>query len=172
MSTVNPIKLKDLPPAQPFVLSDSQREAIAKEASHYDNPRAAVIEALKIVQSDHGWVPDGAVTAIGEALGISGADVEGVATFYNLIFRQPVGRHVIKICDSLACFMTGYESVSEVLQKKLGIEMGQTTSDNRFTLLPICCLGACDRGPVLMINDDTHFNVSVENVDKVLEKYE
>ena len=172
MSTVNPIKLKDLPPGQPFVLSQSHREAIAHEVSLYDNPRAAVIEALKIVQKEHGWVPDGAVIAIGEILGMSAADVEGVATFYNLIFRQPVGRHVIKICDSLACFITGYETVNKALQKRLGISPGQTTSDNRFTLLPICCLGACDRGPVLMIDDDTHFNVSAEDIDKVLEKYE
>lgn len=172
MSTVNPLKLKDLPQAQPFELSASQRQQIAHELTLYDDPRAAVIEALKIVQKDHGWVPDGAVYAIGEVLGIPAEDVGGVATFYNLIFRQPVGRHVIKICDSIACFLTGYETVNAALQKKLGISAGQTTADNRFTLLPICCLGACNRGPVLMIDDDTHFNLSPDNIDQVLEQYQ
>lgn len=171
MSTVNTIKLKDLPPAEQFVLSPPQREAIEHEMQHYDDPKAAVIEALKIVQEGHGWVPDGAIIAIGEILGVSPAEVDGVATFYNLIFRQPVGRHVIKICDSVACFLTGYDSVNEAIKNRLGILPGQTTPDNRFTLLPICCLGACDRGPVLMIDDDTHFNLSMDSIDEVLEKY-
>src|SRR3546814_8579696 len=80
-------------------------------------------------------------------LGIGGAELEGVATFYNLIFRKPVGRHVIKVCDSISCFLTGYEDIKVSLEKTLGIGYGQTTTDSRFTLLPICCLGACDNGP-------------------------
>jgi NADH-quinone oxidoreductase subunit E len=74
---------------------------------HYDDPRAASIDALKIVQEKHGWVPDGAIFAIADVLGIPATDVEGVATFYNMIFRQPVGRHVITVCDSIGCYLTG-----------------------------------------------------------------
>ena len=95
-----------------FVLSDSAREAIEHEKHHYEDPRAASIEALKIVQKEHGWVPDGAIYAIAEVLDIPAADVEGVATFYSQIFRQPVGRHIIRYCDSVVCHCLLYTSPS------------------------------------------------------------
>ncbi len=157
--------------AAPFVMSDEERHEIEHELTHYDDNRAATIEALKIVQRHRGWVPDGAIAPIGAVLGIPAADVEGVATFYNLIFRQPVGRHVIKLCDSISCFLTGYDEVRESFQHQLGIQFGQTTPDDRFTLLPICCLGACDKGPVAMIDDDTHGNLSPETISNLLEQY-
>jgi NADH-quinone oxidoreductase subunit E len=165
------IKLADLPKAGAFQLHPDDHAAIEHEIHHYEDPRAASIEALKIVQKRHGWVPDGAIPEIGKVLGIPASDVEGVATFYNLIFRRPVGRHVIKVCDSVSCFLTGYEAVKDAIGKRLGIVPGQTTADGRFTLLPICCLGACDKGPVLMIDEDTHGNVSVEGIEKLLEQY-
>lgn len=154
-----------------FELHAEDRAAIEHDMTHYADPRAACIDALKVVQKRHGWVPDGAIYAIGEVLGISASDVEGVATFYNLIFRQPVGRHVITVCDSISCFLTGYDELIAAIKKRLGIELGQTTPDNRFTLLPICCLGACDKGPVLMIDDDTHGTVIAADVEKILEQY-
>lgn len=165
------IKLADLPAARPFMLHPDDRAAIEHETHHYEDPRAASIEALKIVQHRHGWVPDGALAAIGEVLGIPASDVEGVATFYNLIFRRPVGRHVIKVCDSVSCFLTGYDEVKQAFQARLGIGLGHTTPDNRFTLLPICCLGACDKGPVLMIDEDTHVNVQPDHINELLEQY-
>ena len=156
---------------QAFSLSEKERAEIEHEMTHYDDPRAATIEALKIVQHHRGWVPDGASGAIGKILGVPASDVEGVATFYSLIFRRPVGRHVIKVCDSIACFLTGYDSIRDAIERQLGIKYGETTSDNRFTLLPICCLGACDKGPAIMIDDDTHGNVTPENIGKILEQY-
>lgn len=154
-----------------FELHPEDRAAIEHEIEHYADPRAASIDALKIVQKRHGWVPDGAINAIAEVLGISGPDVEGVATFYNLIFRRPVGRNVIKVCDSISCFLTGYDDVRDSISQQLNIGLGETTPDGRFTLLPICCLGACDRGPVLMINDDTHFDLAPDNIAQLLEQY-
>ncbi len=142
-------------PTADFVLSHSERSAIEHEIHHYEDARAATIEALKIVQKERGWVPDGAIPAIAAQLGIPASDVEGVATFYSQIFRQPVGRHIIRLCDSVVCFITGYQSVLQALESQLGIGLGQTTPDGRFTLLPVCCLGNCDKGPTLMIDDDT-----------------
>lgn len=157
--------------AAAFAMHADDRAAIEHETHHYEDPRAASIEALKIVQKRHGWVPDGAIAQIGELLGIPASDVEGVATFYNLIFRRPVGRHVIKVCDSIACFLTGYDDVKSAFTDQLGITLGQTTADGRFTLLPICCLGACDKGPVLMIDDDTHGNIAPDAIGQLLERY-
>ncbi|WP_251976022.1 NADH-quinone oxidoreductase subunit NuoE [Salinicola avicenniae] len=154
-----------------FALDPADREAILEERSHYPYPQAASIEALKIVQKRLGYVPDGAIPAIADTLGIRPADVEGVATFYSLIFRQPVGRHVILICDSSSCFLTDYEALRDAFIEHLGIHMGQTTADGRFTLLPVCCLGACDRGPAVLIGETLHGPVTPEDIPKLLEAY-
>ena len=154
-----------------FTLSEAEHAAIEHEMHHYEDPRAASIEALKIVQKARGWVPDGAADAIGEILGIPASDVEGVATFYSQIFRQPVGRHIIRVCDSMTCYVGGHESVVAEMQKQLGIGLGETTDDSRFTLLPVCCLGNCDKAPALMIDDDTFGDVQPDGVAKLLEAY-
>ena len=154
-----------------FTLSAGERMAIEHELAHYEDPRAASIEALKIVQQQRGWVPDGAIPAIGEILGIPASDVEGVATFYSQIFRQPVGRHIIRLCDSMVCYLQGHESIQAALQQRLGIGLGETSSDGRFTLLPVCCLGNCDKAPTLMIDDDTYSHLDADNLARILERY-
>ncbi|RTR05553.1 NADH-quinone oxidoreductase subunit NuoE [Halomonas nitroreducens] len=154
-----------------FALDTADRQAMRRERDHYEQPQAACIEALKIVQRRHGWVPDGAIPAIAEALGIGVAEVEGVATFYSLIFRRPVGRHVILVCDSSSCFLCGVEALRAALEARLAIGLGETTVDGRFTLLPVCCLGACDGAPALMIDDDTYGPVSPDDLASLLEAY-
>lgn len=155
-----------------FVLSETERSAIEHEMHHYEDPRAASIEALKIVQKARGWVPDGACDAIGEILGIPASDVEGVATFYSQIFRLPVGRHIIRVCDSMTCYIGGHESVLDSIRNEIGIEPGQTSTDGRFTLIPVCCLGNCDKAPALMIDDDTFGDVQPGGVAQLLEAYQ
>lgn len=154
-----------------YQLHPADEAAITNEVGHYEQPQAACIEALKIVQRRHGWVPDDAIPAIARALGIGPAAVEGVATFYSLIFRQPVGRHVVLVCDSSSCFLTGFDELKQALVQALGIDYGQTTDDKRFTLLPVCCLGACDGAPALMIDDDTFGPVRPEDLPGLLEAY-
>ena len=146
------------------MLSAEELKEIEHELAHYEQPSAATIEALKIVQKHRGWVPDDAVKAIAEKLKTSAADVDSVATFYNLIFRKPVGRHVIFVCDSVSCYVMGYDGLRAKLERKLGIRYGQTTPDNRFTLLPICCLGTCDRAPAMLVDQDLHRGL--ENLDE------
>ena len=155
-----------------FALSETERSAIEHEMHHYEDPRAASIEALKIVQKERGWVPDGAADAIGAILGIPASDVEGVATFYSQIFRQPVGRHIIRVCDSMTCFIGGHENVLGSIKSELGIVPGQTTADGRFTLLPVCCLGNCDKAPAMMIDDETFGDVQPEGVAQLLENFQ
>ncbi|HUS25515.1 MAG TPA: NADH-quinone oxidoreductase subunit NuoE [Candidatus Binatia bacterium] len=158
----------------PAALSKDELAEIEHELSHYERPSAATIEALKIVQKHRGWVSDDAVRAIADRLQTSAADVDAVATFYNLIFRKPVGRHVIFVCDSMSCYVMGMDGLRAKLEKKLGIRYGQTTPDDRFTLLPICCLGTCDRAPALLIDRDTHRNLenlSEQSLDELLAGY-
>ncbi|GAB3675463.1 NADH-quinone oxidoreductase subunit NuoE [Salinisphaera aquimarina] len=152
-------------------LSETEIEAIQHEMTLYEDPGAATIEALKIVQEHRGWVSDESLEAAAAVVGVTPTQMEAVATFYNLIFRQPVGRHVIMICDSISCYLTGYEEILAYLKKTLQIEFGQTTPDNRFTLLPIVCLGDCDNGPSMRINTDYHGRLTPERVDAILAEY-
>jgi NADH-quinone oxidoreductase subunit E len=157
-------------------LSAKELQAINHEIQLVPYKKAAVIEALKIVQQHRGWISDESVEAIADHLEMSPAEVDSVATFYNLIFRKPVGRHVILLCDSISCYVMGYQKIYEALQQKLKIKFGETNTsplgDGGFTLLPNCCLGCCDHAPALMIDEDLYQDATVEMLDEILKKYE
>ncbi|MDD5330603.1 MAG: NADH-quinone oxidoreductase subunit NuoE [Sulfuricella sp.] len=153
------------------MLSPAEKQAIEEEMRHYANRPSCGLEALKIVQKHRGWVSDEGLADIAEFLRVAPAELESVATFYNLIFRRPVGRHVILACDSVSCWIMGHDRLMQRLTAELGIRPGETTPDGRFTLLPIPCLGACHRAPALMVDDDLHEAVDPEKVGEVLGKY-
>jgi NADH-quinone oxidoreductase subunit E len=153
------------------MLSDSEREKIQVQLDHYPQKQPVVPEALKTVQRSRGWVSGEAVRDIAEFLSLTVDEVVAVATFYNLIYRKPVGRHVILLCDSVSCWITGYKDLYEHLRSRLGVEMGQTTSDGRFTLLSAPCLGACDQAPVMMIDEDLHGKLDADRIDRILSQY-
>jgi len=153
------------------MLSDAEQTEIQEELSHYPDKQAGCVEALKVVQRHRGWVSDESLKSVATLLGMTSEELDSVATFYNLIFRKPVGRHVILMCDSISCWVCGSGAMRNSLQNRLGISMGETTSDGRFTLLPIVCLGACDRAPTMMIDEDLHESLTAEKVDRVLEQY-
>jgi NADH-quinone oxidoreductase subunit E len=157
---------------KPTGLSEPELAAIDHELHLVPYKKAAVIEALKIVQRHRGWVSDESVDAIAAYLEMSAAEVDSVATFYNLIFRRPVGRHVILLCDSISCYVMGYKKLQDALMAKLQLKYGETSGDNRFTLLPNCCLGCCDHAPALMIDEDLYQDVKAEVLDDILNKYE
>lgn len=153
------------------MLSKEEIELIEKEAAKFPIKSAASIEALKIVQDKQRWVSDESLADVARILEMSVTELENVATFYNLIFRKPVGRHVIFVCESISCWVMGYENILAHLNKKLGISFGETTEDDRFTLLPIQCLGNCDQAPAIMVDNDLHNNLTLEKVDDLLQKY-
>ena len=154
------------------MLSAEEKKQIEEVLAHGVVKKAASIEALKIVQAHRGWVSDEALCAVARLLEMSPTELDGVATFYNLIFRRPVGRHVILVCDSVSCWIMGYETMAQHLQQRLGIGFGETTADGRFTLLPQVCLGACDRAPVMMIDDQLFGELDAERIDRILETFE
>ena len=153
------------------MLTAEEIREIEIEGEHYPKREAVCIDALKIVQRHRGWVSDESVRDIAEHLGMSATDVDSIATFYNLIFRRPVGRHVVMVCDSVSCWIMGYERIRAHLRERLGIEHGQTTSDDRFTMLPIVCLGCCDHAPAMMVDSDLHTDLNPQKIDSALEKY-
>jgi NADH-quinone oxidoreductase subunit E len=126
---------------------------------------------LKIVQKHRGWISDEVLSQVADVLEMSATDLDAVATFYNFIFRRPVGRHVILVCDSVSCWIMGYDTIADHLQHRLGIGFGETTSDGRFTLLPNVCLGACDRAPAMMIDDQLYGELDAEKIDDILASF-
>src|SRR3954453_23164567 len=118
------------------MLTETEIQEIEEEIKLVPYKKAAVIEALKIVQHQRGWISDDSVAEIAGFLEMSPAEVDSVATFYNLIFRKQVGRHVILLCDSISCYVIGYQKIYVALQKELKIKFGETTENKRFTLLP------------------------------------
>ena len=133
--------------------------------------KAASVEALKVVQEHRRWISDESLCDVAKFLDMSPEELDSVATFYNLIFRKEVGKHVILVCDSISCWVMGYENLRDQLFNRLGIKYGQTTPDGLFTVLPNCCLGTCDCAPALMIDNDLYRNVTIEQLDGILMKY-
>lgn len=153
------------------MLTLEEKQEIEAELPRYPNKKAVSIDAMKIVQRHRGWVSDESVRDIAELLEMSPDELDGVATFYNLIFRKPVGRHVIMFCDSISCWIMGCDRVRDHLCQRLGVEPGATTPDDRFTLLPIVCLGACDHAPVMMVDWELQEDLDPQKIDILLERY-
>lgn len=154
------------------MLTKSEREEIEQELGHYPTKRAACVEALKVVQRRHGWVSDEHLKDVASLLEMTADELDGVATFYSLLFRKPVGRHVVLLCDSVSCWMMGANGLRCHLERRHGVTWGESTSDGRLTFLPVVCLGACDHAPVMMVDEDLHRDVTVPLVDRILDRYE
>ena len=153
------------------MLTDVERQEIESHLPDYPYKRAACIEALKVVQRQRGWVSDENIKDIAALLEMTPDELDNVATFYNLIFRQPVGRHIILLGDSVSCWLLGYEKIRQRLRERLEIDFGGTTTDGNYTLLPMVCLGDCDHAPVMMVDNDLHHDLDAEKIDEILESY-
>lgn len=153
------------------MLTEEERREIEEEIKHFDYKQAVSVDALKIVQKHRGWVSDESIKEIAELLEMSPAELDGVATFYNLIYRKPVGKHVILLCDSVSCWVMGCDRMREHFTKRLGIDFGETSEDNEFTLLPMQCLGTCDHAPAMMIDETLHRDLDEDKIDGIIEGY-
>jgi NADH-quinone oxidoreductase subunit E len=154
------------------MLTEEEKKEITAELAHSPTKASASIEALNIVQRYHGWVSDEAVKDVAAILDMTVHELDAVATFYSFIFRRPVGKHVILVCDSISCWVMGYNPLLDLMKTRLGIGFGETTTDKRFTLLPISCLGACDRAPAMMVDDELYGPVTPEKLEEMLGKYQ
>jgi len=154
------------------MLTTEERQEIEEKLTEYPNKQAVSIDAMLAVQKHRGWVSDESLHDLSELLGLSVADLDGVATFYNLIRRKPVGRHVALICDSVSCWLMGGDHIRNHLCEKLSTPLGGTTADGRFTLLPIVCLGACDHAPTMMIDDKLYEDLDEERIGEALTQYD
>jgi NADH-quinone oxidoreductase subunit E len=151
-------------------LSQQEIDEIEAEIAHLPDRKSAAIDALKIVQKYRGWVSDDSLRATANLLEMSVEELDGIATFYSLIFRRPVGDKVVMYCDSVSCWIMGCNSVRDQLKEKLSIEPGETTEDGKYTLLPVTCLGDCDHAPAMMVGDDLHHDLTPASIDKIFEE--
>jgi NADH-quinone oxidoreductase subunit E len=149
-------------------LSDGERAAIAEFTTLYPMKRAACIDALKYVQAMRRYISDDVLAEIAKLLEMSNAELDEVATFYNLIFRRPVGETVILLCDSITCWMLGHDRIATHIGKRLDIKPGETSKDGKYTLLPIVCLGHCDHAPAMMLGETLHGDLDELRVDELL----
>ncbi len=154
------------------MLSDEIKSEIQCGLNSCPTDRCAILEALQTVQRSHGWISDEQLREVAEFLNLTVEEVDGVATFYNRIYRRPVGRHIILVCDSVSCWIMGFENILDHIRKRLGIDFGETTHDGRFTLLPIQCLGACEQAPAIMIDGQLYGYLDRDKIEAILRSYE
>jgi len=152
------------------MIPDELKKSLSKELDHVEHPQELVVDVMFAIQEHYGYLTDEGLRETAELLGMSDLEVEELATFYTFIYREPVGKYVIHVCDSVVCWMDGYETVRDYLIQKLDIRPGETTADGLFTLLAVCCIGYCDRSPAMLINRKAYGNLTTEKIDQIIEK--
>ena len=148
--------------------SEQARRELESLRSRYPDKEALILPALYLAQREFGHVSDEAIVYLADLLGFPPARIEGVATFYTMYNRRPVGKYHLQICRNISCSLMGAEHLIEYVSKKLGVRPGQTTPDGKFTLSQAECLGSCGTAPVMQVNDDYHENLSEEKIDALL----
>ncbi len=138
------------------------KQELEQRVRHAVTNREAALDVMKELQLHYGWLTDEAVAEAADLLELSPLEVEELATFYEMIYRRPVGRHVVHVCDSISCWAMGGETLLASLGEHLGITAGETTSDGAVTLLPCSCLGNCGEAPCLMIGDEQYGRMTPE----------
>jgi NADH-quinone oxidoreductase subunit E len=162
-------KLADEGP--PFAYTPENQAKFDENVTHYppEQRKSAIIYALYLAQGQQGYLTGNAMRFVAQQIGCSKADVEDVVSYYTMFYTKPVGKRVLNVCRTLSCALLGAERVTEELAKKLGITPGQTTPDGEFTLIEVECLGACDRAPVVMVNDDWHERLAPEKAGQFVD---
>jgi NADH-quinone oxidoreductase E subunit len=159
------------PEGEPFAFSPDERQKFEELATHYppEQRKSTVLYALFMVQQKIGYLSANAMRHVAEVIGCTAAEVEDVATYYAMFYKQPVGTYVIQVCRTLSCALQGAERVTEEIARHLHVKPGETDASGTFTLLEVECLGACDRAPVVMVNDGWHECLSPDRVGELLD---
>jgi len=152
----------------PYLSEEMRRELTETYFPRYPTKRAVLLPALHLVQHEYGWIPVGAMEEVAALLELAPAEVMDTATFYEEYWLRPKGKYLIQVCRSISCELCDSRQLTSHCKKKLGIDIGETTPDGRFTLIELECLGACGTAPVALVNDVLHEQLTVEKLDSVL----
>jgi NADH-quinone oxidoreductase subunit E len=144
--------------------------AIEAVAARYPDRRSAVLPALRLAQEEHGWLPPEAFREVGDALGLTPAYCQAVASFYDMYHLAPVGRHLVEVCTNLSCALAGAQRVVEAFEEELGVRAGETTEDAGITFRVVECLGGCGYAPVVSVDHRYRHSVAAEDVPVIVEE--
>jgi NADH-quinone oxidoreductase subunit E len=151
------------------MLSELTRQKIQALLTRYPQQRSALIPSLQLAQEEVGYLSPEVILEIAEAFDLSPSEVNEVASFYTMLFKRPVGKYVIQACTNISCMLCNSEGIMSHLEKRLGIKPGETTADNKFTLMEVECLASCGTAPVVQINEDYHESLTPEKLDQILD---
>jgi len=144
---------------------------IEKLAEQYGRTRDALLPILQEIQMRHGYVSEFAQQEIANFLDIHPVEVYGVVTFYAFLSRKPEGRYIVRLCQTIACDLAGKEAIARAIERELNIKFGETTPDTKFTLEYINCMGMCDQGPALLVNDDVYTHLTPHKAVEIIKSY-
>lgn len=151
------------------VLSQDAVKRINALAAKYPEPRSALLPALHVAQNEIGWVSREVMAEVGELVGVATDQVEEVASFYTMYYKEPVGTYVLEVCKTAPCSFMGADEIIAYISQKLGIAPGQTTPDGMFTLFRVECLAACHRAPVMQVNHRYYQSLTTQSVDALID---
>jgi NADH-quinone oxidoreductase subunit E len=150
-------------------LSEQSKREIQQIRDEYPDAQSALLPALYLAQQDYcGWLPEQAFDEVAEVMGLPPTQVAAAATFYTMLNKKPVGRHLVQVCTNISCSLLGAEHLLSYISRKLGIKVGETSDDGRITLLEVECLGSCGTAPMMQVDDAYHENLTEEKVDQIL----
>lgn len=150
------------------MLSETHLKKIEELKKRYQHPQSVVLEALWMWQREHGWVSEEGMKEIAAILGIPAHHVYGVVSFYTMFNKKPVGKHKIEVCTNVSCMLRNSDKILKHIQERLHVQVGETTADNKFTLVEAECLGSCGTAPMMQIGDEYYENLDEQRVDKIL----
>ncbi len=152
-----------------LAFSEETRAKHDRLLARYPNREAAILPTLYLAQREFGHLSDEAILYVADLLGFTPARIYGVATFYTMYNKKPVGKYHLQVCRNLSCSLMGAEHLIEHVARKIGVKPGETTADGRFTLSTVECLGSCGTAPVMQVNDDYYENLTEESIDAILD---
>lgn len=155
---------------EPYLTDAMRKDLTERVLPRYASKQAAVLPALHMVQHEYGWVPARAVHEIAALLGLAPAVVLDTATFYEEYWLKPKGERLIQVCRSIACEFCGQKAITEACKRKLGIDVGETTDDGKFTLIELECLGSCGSAPAALIDETLHENLTPEGMERAIDE--
>ena len=150
------------------MLAEQHLKRIEELKKRYQHPQSVVLEALWMWQDEHGWISEEGMKYIANLLEIPSHHVYGVVSFYTMFNRHPVGRHKLEVCTNISCMLRNSERILQHIEERLKIKVGETTPDQRFTLVEAECLGSCGTAPAMQVGDEYYENLDESKVDKIL----
>lgn len=156
--------------AEPYFTESLKQQVREKYLPRYETKLGALLPTLHLVQHEHGWLPKQALMEIAEFLELTPAQVLDTASFYEEYWLKPKGKHVVAVCRSIACEVCDHKSITDACRKKLGIEVGETTDDDQFTLIELECLGSCGSAPVALIDETLHENLTPDQISRLIDE--